>query len=233
LMIEDGSLATGARYKGQRVGRFGDVSIFSLSKGKILTSYGNGAGMIVTDDDEVAERAKMYGRYGFRSLRESDDIKYAYKRGGWVCAVEGYNSHLDAIQAAVLRIKLRKLDEWIEMRNEKARLYGRLLDGVDVVLPCVEDHVTSAYRGYTIRVKNRYAVWDELRSKGIEAMVLFLPPTHMQPVWRRLGYREGDFPVTEMVAREMLSLPVYPELSESQIHEVVTALQESLPAAGS
>jgi dTDP-4-amino-4,6-dideoxygalactose transaminase len=90
--------------------------------------------------------------------------------------------------------------------------------------------VTCAYRGYTIRVKDRYRVWDDLRARGIQAMVLFLPPTHMQPIWRHLGYREGDFPVTEMVAREMLSLPVYPELTESQIEEVVLALRDCLPA---
>jgi len=230
IVVEDGSLATGARYEGQRVGAFGDVGVFSLSKGKILTSYGNGAGMIVTDNEGVAERAKMYGRYGFRTLRDSDGIKKEYKRGGWVCAVEGYNSHLDSIQAAVLRIKLRKLDQWIEQRGEKARLYDRLLAGLDVIPPFIMDIVTSAYRGYTIRVKDRYRVWDELRARGIEAMVLFLPPTHMQPVWRHLGYREGDFPVTEMVAREMLSLPVYPELTESQIEEVVLALKDCVPA---
>lgn len=229
IVIEDGSLATGARYDGQRVGAFGDVAIFSLSKGKILTSYGNGAGMIVTDDEGVAERATMYGRYGFRRLQESDGIRYEYKRGGWVCAVEGYNSHLDSIQAAVLRIKLTKLDQWIEQRNHVARLYDSLLAGLDLIPPYIADNVISAYRGYTIRVKDRYQVWDGLRERGIDAKVMFLPPTHMQPVWRRLGYSEGDFPVTEKVAKEMLSLPVYPELTDEQVREVVAAVEECVP----
>lgn len=230
IMIEDASLAAGARYHGQRVGAFGDVGVFSLSKGKILTSYGNGAGMIVTDNEEVAERAKMYGRYGFRPLRDSDGIKKGYKTGGLVSAAEGYNSYMDSIQAAVLRVNLRKLDQWVEQRGERARLYNRLLAGLDVILPFIMDNVTCSYRGYTIRVKDRDRLLDELHAKEIEARALYLPPLHMQPVWRRLGYREGDFPVTEKVAKEMLSLPVYPELTESQVEEVVAALRECVSA---
>jgi dTDP-4-amino-4,6-dideoxygalactose transaminase len=229
IMIEDCSLATGARVDGQRVGNLGHIGVFSLSKGKILNSYGNGAGMILTDDASVAERATMYARYGFRPLQEGDGLKYEFKRGGWVCAVEGYNSHMDSLQAAVLRIKLRKMDQWIEQRNERARQYDHLLARLAVILPYIADNVVSAYRGYTIRVKNRYQVWDGLRERGIDAKVMFLPPTHLQPVWRRLGYREGDFPVTEMVAKEMLSLPIYPEMTSEQVREVVTALEECVP----
>jgi len=229
VMIEDCSLATGARVDGQRVGNLGHIGVFSLSKGKILNAYGNGAGMIVTDDESVAERAVTYARYGFRRLKESDGLKYEYKRGGWVCAVEGYNSHMDSIQAAVLRIKLRRLDQWIQQRNRWARLYDQLLAGLDLTLPYIADNRVSAYRGYTIRVRDRYEVWDGLRERGIDAKVMFLPPTHMQPVWQRLGYKEGDFPVTEMVAKEMLSLPVYPELTEEQVREVVAAVEECVP----
>jgi dTDP-4-amino-4,6-dideoxygalactose transaminase len=214
---------------GQRVGNLGHIGVFSLSKGKILNAYGNGAGMILTDDESVAERAVMYARYGFRRLKESDGLKYAYKRGGWVCAVEGYNSHMDSIQAAVLRIKLRRMDQWIEQRNRWARMYDDLLAGLDLTLPHIPDNLVSAYRGYTVRVRDRYEVWDGLKERGIDAKVMFLPPTHMQPVWRRLGYQEGDFPVTEMVAKEMLSLPIYPELTEEQVREVVAAVKECVP----
>jgi len=229
VFIEDFSLAVGARYDGKRVGAFGDVSVASLSKGKILTSYGNGAGMILTNDKHVAEMAKMYARYGFRPLQDSDGIDPALKRkGGSVCAVEGYNSYLDAVQAAVLRIKLRHMDEWAGLRLERARLYDRLLMGMNVVRPYIMDRAVSVYRGYTIRVRQRYEVLDGLRARGVEAMTLFLPPLHLQPVWARLGYHQGDFPVTGMVASEVLSLPLYPEMTEVDVEEVVAALESCL-----
>jgi len=231
--IEDASLAVGARYDGIRVGGFGDVSVASLSKGKILTSYGNGAGMILTDDESVADRARMYARYGFRKLDESDSIDSSLKRGGWVCAVEGYNSHLDALQAAVLRIKLRRMDQWAATRLERGRLYDRLLEEVDVIRPVIGERALSVYRGYTVRVRNRYDVLDALRSRGVEAMMLFLPPLHLQPVWSRLGYRLGDFPVAERVGREILSLPIYPEMSEGHVEEAVSTLRDCLQSDAS
>ena len=225
VLIEDASLAVGARYDGERVGRFGDVSVVSLSKGKILTSYGNGGGMILTNDEHVAESAKMYARYGFRPLQNSDEIDPAFKRrGGSVCAVEGYNSYLDAVQAAVLRIKLCHMDEWAALRLERARLYDRLLMGMNVVRPYIIDRAVSVYRGYTIRVRHRYEVLDRLRARGVEAMTLFLPPLHLQPVWARLGYHQGDFPVAEMVASEILSLPLYPEMTEADVEEAAAGL---------
>jgi dTDP-4-amino-4,6-dideoxygalactose transaminase len=229
VFIEDFSLAVGARYDGRRVGGFGDVSVASLSKGKILTSFGNGAGMILTNDEHVAERAKMYSRYGFRTLQNSDKIDPAFKReGGLVCAVEGYNSHLDALQAAVLRIKLRHMDEWATLRLERAKLYDRLLAGADIVRPYIIDRAVSVYRGYTIRVQRRYEILDGLRSRGVEAMMLFLPPLHLQPVWGRLGYHQGDFPVAEKVASEVLSLPLYPEMTEADVEEATAALESCL-----
>jgi len=232
IFVEDASLAVGARYDGKRVGGFGDVSVASLSKGKILTSYGNGAGIILTNDEHVAELAKMYARYGFRPLQNSDGIDPALKRGGGsVCAVEGYNSHLDAVQAAVLRIKLRHMDEWASLRLERAQLYDRLLMGMNVVRPYIIDRAVSVYRGYTIRVRHRYEVLDGLRARGVEAMMLFLPPLHLQPVWARLGYHQGDFPVTEMVASEVLSLPLYPEMAEANVEEASAALKACLSSS--
>lgn len=223
LVIEDASLATGARYEGQRVGVFGDVGVFSLSHGKILNALGS-AGMITTDRLDVVERARFLRRYGFRPLRDSDEIKDEYVTGGLVSAFQGYNSRLDAIQAAVLSVKLKKLDQWVERRGDRARLYDRLLSGLDVVRPYIMDNVTSAYRGYVIRVKNRHNVLDGLRARGVQAGANFLPPLHMHPLWRHLGHHEGDFPVTEKVAREMISLPLYPELTDDQIGKVVKAL---------
>jgi len=226
--IEDASLAVGARYDGKRVGGFGDVGVASLSKGKILTAYGNGAGMVLTNDEGVAKRAKMYARYGFRELEASDHIDSELKRGGSVCAVEGYNSHLDAIQAAILRIKLGRMDHWAAVRLERARLYDRLLEGMEVVRPTIAERTVPVYRGYTVRVRRRYEILDGLKSRGVEAILLFLPPLHLQPVWARLGYGPGDFPIAEKAGREILSLPVYPEMSEEHVEETASAMASCL-----
>ena len=230
LVIEDASLAAGARYEGQRVGAFGDVGVFSLSHGKILNALGS-AGIITTDRPDVVERAQSCRRYGFRPFRDSDGIKEEYITGGLVSAFKGYNSRLDAIQAAVLSVKLKKLDQWVEWRGDRARLYDRLLSGFDVVRPYITDNVTSTYRGYVIRVKDRHNVLDGLHVRGVQAGAGYLPPLHMHPLWRHLGYREGDFPVTEKVAREMISLPLYPELTDDQIGEVVEALGACLKSS--
>lgn len=229
FVIEDASLAAGARYEGQRVGAFGDVGVFSLSHGKILNALGS-AGIILTDRQEVVEKAKAYRSYGFRPVRESDGIKSEYVVREVVSAFSGYNSRLDAIQAAVLSVKLRKLDGWVERRGERARLYDCLLADLDVVRPFVMDNVVSTYRGYVIRVNDRNRVLEGLRARGVQAGASYLPPLHMHPLWRHLGYREGDFPITEMVAREMISLPLYPELADGQIEQVVLAVTACLSA---
>jgi dTDP-4-amino-4,6-dideoxygalactose transaminase len=229
IVMEDASLAAGARYEGQRVGAFGDVGVFSLSHGKILNALGS-AGIITTDRPDLAEGAQFLRRYGFRPLRDSDGIQDEYMAGGLVSAFQGYNSRLDAIQAAVLSVKLRKLDEWVERRGERARLYDRLLADLDVVRPFVMDNVVSTYRGYVIRVNDRNRVLEGLRAQGVQAGASYLPPLHMHPLWRYLGYREGDFPVTERVAREMISLPLYPELTDDQVGEVVEALKACVTA---
>ena len=227
LVIEDASLAAGAQYEGQRVGGFGDVGIFSLGHGKILNALGS-AGIIVTDHLDMVEQAQAYRQYGFRPVQESDGIKPEYLGREVVSALSGYNSRMDAIQAAVLSVKLRKLDEWIARRNEIAHRYDRLLADLDVVRPLVSDNVISAYRGYTILVTGRDRVLKELRARGIGAGASYLPPLHMHPRWRALGYHEGDFPVTEMVAREMIQLPLYPELTDEQVEQVVAALRSYL-----
>jgi len=229
LVMEDASIAAGARYKGQRVGAFGDVGVFSLSYGKILNALGS-AGMITTDRPDVARRAQFLREYGFRPLRDSDGIKDEYTTGDLVSAFQGYNSGLDAIQAAVLSVKLKVLDQWVELRGKKARLYDRLLSELDVIRPYIMDNVTSTYRGYVIRVKGRNNILYCLHARGVLARAIYLPPLHMHPLWRHLGYREGDFPVTERVAREMISLPLYPELTDDQLGEVVQALEACVSA---
>jgi dTDP-4-amino-4,6-dideoxygalactose transaminase len=228
-VVEDASLAAGARYRGQRVGSFGDVAIFSLGAGKVLNAVGD-AGIVVTNDEEIAESVWRYHNYGFRSLRDSDGIKPEYSASGRTkaSALLGYNSRLDAIQAAILRVKLRELDRWVEQRNDRAALYNKLLADADVICPHVRADVISTYRGYAVRVKNRNEVLDRLQARGVGATAMYLPPLHMEPIWRSLGYQEGDLPVTEMVAREIITLPMYPELSDAQVTEAATVLIESL-----
>ena len=225
IVVEDASLAPGATYKGQRVGAFGEVGICSLGSGKILSAAGGG-GMIVTDNRDVVERAKVLRDYGFRPIRESDGIKQEYAPGGNITVESGYNSRLDAIQAAILRVKLRKLDRWLEQRGERAQLYGRLLANIDVVTPFIMEGVTSAYRDYIILVKDRNRVLAGLQERGIQARALYLPPIHMEPLWRNLGYQEGDFPVAEQVSRELICLPMSPHMTDGEIEDIALALEE-------
>ena len=227
-VIDDGAVATGAKYEGQRVGSFGDVGVFSFGHGKMLTSYGNNAGIVVTDSQEVASKVRTLADYGTRPQQESDRVPEEYSQTGRVCAELGYHSHLDALQAAILRVKLRRLDPWLEQRRARASLYKQLLSDLPVVTPSIPEHIEPVYRGYLIRVPRREEVFRELESRGIRVSLLYLPPVHLQPAFRYLGYEEGDFPVTERVAREMISLPIYPELTEQQIEEVVQAIRDCL-----
>ena len=185
--------------------------------------------MVLAKSMEFVERVKMLARFGQRQMRNSEVSELYADPTGRVCGVQGYNSYLDSIQAAVLRVKLRKLDQWLSQRAEKARLYDEKLSSLEIMTPYIRDGVTSAYRGYIIRVKNRNHVFEELRSQGVEATTLYLPPVHLQPAMSSLGYREGDFPITELVTRELITLPIYPELTRKQIEHVVTVLHDCVP----
>jgi dTDP-4-amino-4,6-dideoxygalactose transaminase len=226
MVIEDAALATGARYKGQRVGAFGQVGCFSFAPSKIMGGYGDG-GMVVTSDGDIATRARLFRSYGEERL--------AYQCFGDIAihapfnyVAEGLHSHLDTLQAAVLRVKLKKLEEWITRRRENAHLYNGLLDGLEVITPFEQEGVEHVYRVYVIRVQDRDRVRQELAMKGVATGLHYVPPLHLQPAYRRLGHKRGDFLVTEQVADELLCLPVFPELSKQQIGEVVEALKSSL-----
>ncbi|MFC2105278.1 DegT/DnrJ/EryC1/StrS family aminotransferase [Candidatus Bipolaricaulota bacterium] len=227
-VIEDISLAPGASIDGKKVGSFADPAVASFGHGKILGAYGNGGGIVLTNSEELASQVKTLSRYGFgKSDLSSIDRKLIPINGkAWI--VPGANSQMDAIQAAVLRVKLRYLDNWFIQREERAQWYRTRLADIDAVVPCIRDNVTSAHRGYIVRVKERNRVLASLNQHGIEARAFYLPPVHLQPAMSRFGYREGDFPVTEKVAKELLLLPIYPELREAQVDYVTTTLRKVL-----
>lgn len=213
-VIEDCAQAHGTHYKGKQVGTFGDAAGFSFYPSKTLGAYGD-AGMVITNSDEIAEKLKL--------LRDNGRTTW-YEH-----AIIGYNSRLDGIQAAVLRVKLRRLDQWVEARRNHARLYRELLSDVEgVVLPSERPEVRHSYYVYVIRVKHRDEFMAKLKDRGIGSGVHYPIPLHLQPAYAFLGGREGDHPVAERYAKEIVSIPMYPELTEEQISEVVVAIREAV-----
>lgn len=228
LVLEDISLAPGTRIEGERVGQFGDVAVASFGHGKILNAIGNGGGIVLTNSQSIADKVRILANYGCGAI-DTSSLKEAFlPANGMVWLRLGYNSALDSIQAAVLRVKLRYLDRWLEQRAERGKLYDRLLANLDVITPYVQENVTCAYRGYVIRVKERSRILAALKAHGVDAATLYLPPIHLQPAMKQFGYQEGDFPVTERVARELITLPIYPELEEKKIEYVAQVLSGAL-----
>ncbi len=207
-VVEDCAQAHGAEYKGRRVGSFGRVACFSFYPTKNLGAYGDG-GMVVTDDDALAQKVRLLRQYGWKKRYTS--------------SLRGINSRLDELQAAILRAKLRHLDEWNEARRARARLYDGLLAGSSVTTPTEMDYARHVYHLYVVRCPHR-AHRDGLKSylaeHGVGTAIHYPVPIHLQEAYHDLGYRRGDFPVTEACADEILSLPMYPELQENEVREV-------------
>ncbi len=210
-VIEDAAQAHGAEYRGKRVGSMGDVACFSFYPGKNLGAYGD-AGALVTNDAALADHARMLRDHG-RSA------KYAHK-------LVGYGYRLDALQAAILGAKLPHLDAWNARRRELADYYTELLTNTDIVTPYVPPHVKPVYHIYCIRSKNRDGLQKHLKARGIETGIHYPIPLHLQPVYQNLGYHAGDFPHAEKAASEILSLPMYPELTNAQAQQIVDALKD-------
>ncbi len=194
----------------KRVGTLGHAAIFSFYPGKNLGAYGD-AGAMVTNDDDFAARARMLSDHGRTEKYTHTEIGFGYR--------------LDALQAAILRAKLPHLEAWNAARRAHANRYRALLTGLDLTLPYEPPHVKGVYHIFAIRVAERDRVAKHLKAKGIQTGVHYPIPLHLQPAYRSLDYREGDFPVSEEVARTELSLPMYAELNEAQLQAVADAVK--------
>ena len=205
-VIEDACQAHGALYKGRKAGSLGAVGCFSFYPGKNLGAFGEG-GAIVTQNEEIANKIRM--------IRDHGQVKKYFHQ------IEGYNGRLDAIQAGVLRIKLKRLDNWNRSRRENAALYNEVLSEIHgVTIPVEADFARSVYHLYVILVDKREKLQDFLGSKGITTGLHYPLPLHLQQAYGYLGYKKGNFPVTEEVATRLLSLPMFPELAREQIEYV-------------
>lgn len=213
-VIEDAAQAHGALYKGKRIGSLGDVACFSFYPTKSLGAFGD-AGMVVTADEKIANTVKMlrdYGRVG----------RYEHK-------VKGFNTRLDTIQAVILSAKLKRLDPWNQMRNDVAKQYAEYLHGIPgVILPPLAPNRTHVYQTFAVRVKKREQVMEELKKRGINVLIHYPIPIHLQEAYRDAGYTKGAFPVAEKVAEEILSLPMFPHMTREQVKYVAENLKEAL-----
>lgn len=213
-VIEDNAQAIGATYKGKKTAAIGDLGCISFFPSKNLGGYGDG-GMIVTDSEQLYRRLR-----GLRS--HGGTKKYFSEEQGW-------NSRLDEIQAAILRVKLRHLDAWNSGRRAAAACYDALLKNVGgVTTPHVAGWGDHVFHQYTIRISRRDAVQKTLSEQEIATTVYYPTPIHLQPIYSSMDYRQGDLPQTERACQEVLSLPIYPELTQAQIARVVEALARAV-----
>ncbi len=212
VVIEDASQAQGATYKGKRVGSIGDIGCFSLYYSKNLGAYGE-AGVCVTNSAEYASAMRLFRDHGSR-------VRYQHE-------IIGTNARLDEIQAAVLRVKLPYLDGWNERRREHAATYTRALTGVVSATPSAQPWAGHVFYVYVVRVADRDRVRHELEAQGVLTGVHYPIPCHLQPACADLGYARGDFPVTEAYADQILSLPLYPELTAEQIETVIDSVKHA------
>jgi len=213
-MIEDCAQSFGAEYRGKKTGTFGEFGCFSFFPSKNLGGYGDG-GMVITDDTKLAERLLSLRNHGSHVRYFHDEI--------------GYNSRLDEIQAAIIRIKFKHIDEYNTKRRNNALLYNKYFAGSDIQTPSEQNGTKHVFHQYTIRIKNRDAIKKKLDDGKITSSMIYYPvPLHLQTAYKDLGMRPGSMPKTEQVALEVLSLPMYPELTEEQIKTVAEAVKKAL-----
>ncbi len=211
-VVEDAAQAHGAEYGGRRAGGLGDIAGFSFYPGKNLGAYGDG-GFVTTDDEEMARRVRLL-------LDHGRTTKYEH-------VAEGYNYRLDALQAAILSVKLRHLDAWNEARRRVARAYDERLAGIDgLALPREMPSRRHVYHIYAVRTDRRDALRAHLEKRGVASGVHYPIPLHLQPAYTHLGIPKGSFPISERLAGTALSLPMYPEMEERHVDSVCSAVRE-------
>ena len=208
-VLGDVAQACGSEYKRRKIGSMADVDAFSFYPTKPLGAYGDG-GMVTTNDDDIAKRIIL-----LRNCGQTE--KYHH-------AIKGFNSRLDEVQAAILQVKMKHLEQWITKRRKNAELYTKALRGSSVITPSEPAGYKHVYYLYVVRSKRRDALQKHLASKGICTMVHYPIPIHMQPAYNDMGWKKGDFPAAERSASEMISLPMYPELEKDEIEDIAAAV---------
>lgn len=209
-VIEDNAQGFGAEYLGQKTGSFGDIACLSFFPTKNLGAFGD-AGMVLTNDPALAERMRMLRTHGWKKKYYSEEV--------------GYNSRLDALQAAILQAKFPYADSWNAKRRELAQRYSEHLAPLGIVVPVEREWAKHVYHLYIIRSTKRDELQVFLKQKGIASEVYYPLPPHLSVPCRTFGYKEGDFPHAELAARETLALPLYPELTLAQQDEVIAAVR--------
>ena len=210
-VVEDCAQSHGAEYKGKRVGTMGDIGCFSFFPGKNMGAMGD-AGAVTTNDDAIAAKVAKLRNHGREGKYEHEMV--------------GYNERMDTLQAAILNVKLPRLNDWNEARRTHAAEYCRALAGTGLTLPSAKPGCTHVYHLFVIRHAKRDELQKFLKEKGIATGVHYPLPLHMQPAYADLKYAEGDFPATEKAAKEILSLPMYPEMTSAMVVEVAAAIKE-------
>jgi len=215
-VIEDACQAHGASYKGRKAGSLGDYAAFSFYPSKNLGAYGDG-GMVVTGDREEAAKIKMLRNYG-------QEKRYYHK-------IKGFNSRLDEIQAALLLTKLKYLDRWNNLRRRIASAYDRKISNLAVVKPVEAPWGRHVYHLYVVRTRQRDGFKAYLEAKGVQTVIHYPVPIHLQEAYQDLGYSTGDFPVAERAAHEIVSLPIFPQLREDEIQAMVDSINQYAAAS--
>jgi dTDP-4-amino-4,6-dideoxygalactose transaminase len=213
VVIEDAAQAHGAKYKGRPVGSIGDMACFSFYPGKNLGAYGEG-GAVTTSNPEYARTIRMLRDWG-------QDRKYHH-------VLRGFNYRMEGFQGAILRVKLRHLERWTEARLKVVRLYNELLANSGLELPAEMPWARHVYHVYTLRTDDRDGLQAALQAEGIQTGIHYPVPAHLQPAYADLGYGRGDFPRSESAAEQVLSLPLYPELSSEAVAEVAGAVKHAV-----
>jgi dTDP-4-amino-4,6-dideoxygalactose transaminase len=211
VVIEDACQAHGAAYKGRPVGSLGDAACFSFYPGKNLGAYGEG-GMVVSSSPSFAREVRMLRDWGAEK-------KYHH-------VLKGFNYRMEGLQGAMLRVKLRYLERWTEARRAHAREYARLLADTELGIPAEASYARHVFHVYAVRTSDRQSLQRTLQSNGIGTGIHYPIPVHLQPAYSDLGYTAGSFPESERAADEVLSLPMYPELSRTKLEMVAAAIRQ-------